>query len=80
VTGQVCRVCGCTDFEPCLEGCSWAEADLCSACVGTPGEKAKGTIRGLRAAVARIRREKEELAMSVMQLQARLLVERDKKR
>lgn len=35
-----CRVCGCTD-DDCLdcilrtgEPCSWAEADLCSACVG----------------------------------------------
>jgi len=27
-----CRVCGCTDAEPCEEGCEWVEADLCSAC------------------------------------------------
>lgn len=29
-----CRVCGCTDREPCAPPCSWAEgeADLCSTC------------------------------------------------
>lgn len=35
-----CRECGCTEARPCtqeldgrLEGCSWVEPDLCSACV-----------------------------------------------
>lgn len=35
-SGWRCRVCGCTDLEPCItdEGpCSWVEKDLCSACV-----------------------------------------------
>lgn len=27
-----CRLCGCTDSAACLGGCSWVEADLCSAC------------------------------------------------
>lgn len=27
-----CRACGCTEDDPCDEGCEWAEADLCSAC------------------------------------------------
>jgi hypothetical protein len=29
-----CRVCGCTDREPCYPPCFWAggEADLCSTC------------------------------------------------
>lgn len=27
-----CRVCGCTDERACAGGCSWVEADLCSAC------------------------------------------------
>jgi hypothetical protein len=30
-----CRVCGCTNFSPCVDGyvtCSWAEPDLCSFC------------------------------------------------
>ena len=30
----VCRVCGCSWFDPCPEGCRWVEPDLCSACVG----------------------------------------------
>lgn len=29
---QACRVCGCTDDNPCPEGCSWVEPDLCSTC------------------------------------------------
>jgi hypothetical protein len=29
-----CRVCDCTDDRACEGGCSWVEADLCSACVG----------------------------------------------
>jgi hypothetical protein len=33
-TEQVCRVCGCTDINPCPGGCSWVEEDLCSACAG----------------------------------------------
>lgn len=27
-----CRECGCTDEYGCDGGCSWVEADLCSAC------------------------------------------------
>ena len=31
-----CRVCGCTDFNACIEAdgfpCCWVEDDLCSAC------------------------------------------------
>lgn len=30
--GQYCRVCGCTEEDPCDEGCWWIEPDLCSAC------------------------------------------------
>jgi hypothetical protein len=29
---RYCRVCGCTDDDPCDEGCEWVEDDLCSAC------------------------------------------------
>lgn len=35
-----CRSCGCTDAHACPGGCSWVEADLCSACTpatSTPG-------------------------------------------
>ena len=31
-----CRACGCTDGFACDNGCSWVEADLCSACTGEP--------------------------------------------
>ena len=33
VDGQ-CRVCGCTEFDPCPGGCIWADgtATLCSRC------------------------------------------------
>jgi hypothetical protein len=27
-----CRVCGCTEAEPCACGCRWVEEDLCSVC------------------------------------------------
>ena len=27
---QTCRVCGCTQWDPCPGGCSWVEEDLCS--------------------------------------------------
>jgi hypothetical protein len=34
VDGDVCLACGCTEFEPCPEGCGWANRDhtLCTAC------------------------------------------------
>lgn len=33
-----CRICGCTDFTPCIdedtgEPCAWAAEDLCTFCV-----------------------------------------------
>ena len=31
-----CRACGCTGGFACDNGCSWVEADLCSACAGEP--------------------------------------------
>ena len=30
---QICRVCGCSNEDPCEDGCYWVEEDLCSACV-----------------------------------------------
>lgn len=30
--GPACRLCGCTQHRACPGGCSWVEADLCSAC------------------------------------------------
>jgi len=32
-----CRACGCTDDFACDGGCSWAEPDLCTACVPEAG-------------------------------------------
>lgn len=29
----ICRVCGCSDYDPCEGGCSWVEEDLCSVCL-----------------------------------------------
>ena len=29
---QACRVCGCSHYDPCEEGCWWVEPDLCSQC------------------------------------------------
>ena len=35
-----CRWCGCTYYEPCPEGCGWANRDqtLCTACVNVDRE------------------------------------------
>lgn len=33
--GPRCRVCGCSEFDPCPEGCGWVEEDLCSSCVSS---------------------------------------------
>lgn len=30
--GPVCRACACSEYDPCPEGCGWAEADLCTSC------------------------------------------------
>jgi hypothetical protein len=29
-----CRICGCTHYNPCTEGCGWVkgEGDLCTTC------------------------------------------------
>lgn len=39
--GPVCRVCGCSENDPCLSengwACGWAENDLCTGCVAAPG-------------------------------------------
>lgn len=44
---QICRICACTTYDPCVTGpghicastCSWAEYDLCSSCA-TPAQAA----------------------------------------
>lgn len=37
--GPICRSCGCSQLDACRPSCSWAEPDLCSACVA-PAEAA----------------------------------------
>ena len=37
-----CRVCGCTDYNACLCGCSWVENDLCSECYAKEGGNTNG--------------------------------------
>ncbi len=32
LTAERCRVCKCTEREPCNPPCSWASAGLCSSC------------------------------------------------
>lgn len=42
---RTCRECGCTDDKPCMTDsgpCSWAEKDLCSACVKPKNQQQKG--------------------------------------
>lgn len=38
---KICKVCGCSEEDPCEGGCSWVEEDLCSACAGKEGESEK---------------------------------------
>lgn len=33
VVGGVCRACGCSEEDPCNEGCGWHDAVTCTACV-----------------------------------------------
>lgn len=41
VVGAVCQACGCSEEDPCDEGCGWHDAVTCTACVGS-GEAAHG--------------------------------------
>lgn len=41
VVGHVCTACGCSEEDPCDEGCGWHDAVTCTACVGS-GEAAHG--------------------------------------
>lgn len=40
-----CRVCGCTDSNPCIHSemgeCTWVQPDLCSHCLECPGQSVK---------------------------------------
>jgi NTP pyrophosphatase (non-canonical NTP hydrolase) len=37
-----CRVCGCTYFRPCEEGCHWVGPDICSYCLTREGDDMYG--------------------------------------
>ncbi len=50
----VCRVCGCHDFDACVEedsdrACWWVEPDLCSACAAEMAAKLDPAMAGLYA-------------------------------
>jgi hypothetical protein len=48
-----CRICGCTEENACEGGCSWVEADLCSACAPDVARaEKKSRRRARRGAVA----------------------------
>jgi hypothetical protein len=34
-TGVICRECGCSEYDACEGGCSWAKPGLCSRCAGS---------------------------------------------
>lgn len=36
--GPLCRACGCSEYNPCPEGCGWAEPDLCTSCAATASD------------------------------------------
>jgi hypothetical protein len=64
-----CRECGCREVQACinavtLEGCSWAEPDLCSACVpGVTGWYRPGDAYYGDAVQAAIRKQHEDVAL-----------------
>lgn len=37
--GNVCRGCGCSDFNACYPPCYWVEPNLCSTCAGDADER-----------------------------------------
>jgi hypothetical protein len=37
--GPVCRVCLCSEEDPCEAGCGWADADVCTACAERGGSQ-----------------------------------------
>ncbi|MEE8626773.1 MULTISPECIES: hypothetical protein [Methylobacterium] len=41
LVGRVCLTCGCSQEDPCEEGCGWHDAMTCTACAGS-GEAAHG--------------------------------------
>jgi hypothetical protein len=54
-----CRVCGCTEIEPCNPPCEWVDADLCSTCNYVVREIREWAHEAHRASWAALRREVE---------------------
>jgi hypothetical protein len=52
-----CRVCGCTEREPCNPPCLWVEVDLCSGCGNVVATLAEWRESALRPNVAALMRE-----------------------
>lgn len=48
---QACRVCGCTWNNACRGGCSWAEPDLCSECVGKSAVQGERSVKYRRVGI-----------------------------
>lgn len=54
-----CRVCGCTQFDPCPSGCGWApgEADLCTVCAAAAEALREWFENSRRGNIAALKRE-----------------------
>ena len=53
-TEPACRICSCTEFDACPDGCSWVSveklsAPLCSACAGTGADLSDAMKRAVSA-------------------------------
>jgi hypothetical protein len=70
--GQVkCRVCGCTDRNPCNPPCNWVEEDLCSTCL----EAAQAVLYWRQSA---LKPDRNALWMELNRLYRRILREQKK--
>jgi hypothetical protein len=87
VIQPTCRICGCTDEEPCDGPCGWVEGDLCSECAPVEFLLRSETFRRLAARVASDLEEEDDgwqaaaseqivrLAYAVGELARRVMVE-----
>lgn len=51
---RTCRVCGCWELQACEDGCSWVEADRCSACPADAVKAGPITVHHLQTASSKI--------------------------
>lgn len=58
-----CRICGCTETDACLLGCSWVQEDLCSTCAKAVDAIAEWQEVARRANVTALMREVKALAV-----------------